>query len=176
MATGLTISPAEVEKRTNVKERTQRNIKKRAFERGFRPDIDPRILECYVIDGERPGRPKEISEEVEEGLLANVRNDRAGRSKSSEVLAYEANISNSSALRILHKHGFHSVKPTTKCGLTPAMLRARLAECPARTVSFSCLSRVCTAEGYAGSPVGGPATSLRRLWGPRATSNKCARP
>src|SRR2546429_5968481 len=35
---------------------------------------------------------------------------------------------------------------------------------PARTVSFSCLSRVCIAEGYAGSPVGGPATSLRRLW------------
>jgi hypothetical protein len=122
-------SPAEVEKRTNIKERTQRNIKKRAFKRGFRPDINPRILKCYIINGERPGRPKEISEEVEEGFFANIRNDRAGRSKLSEVLAYKANISNFSTLRILHKYGFYSVKPTTKYGFTLAMLRARFKFC-----------------------------------------------
>jgi hypothetical protein len=33
---------------------------------------DPRILEYYVVDGERSGRLKEISDEAEEGLLANV--------------------------------------------------------------------------------------------------------
>jgi hypothetical protein len=54
-------SSAEIERKTHVKERTQRNIRKKAFERGFRPEIDPRILEHHVINGERPGRPKEIS-------------------------------------------------------------------------------------------------------------------
>ena len=38
---------------------------------------DPRILEYYVADGERSGRP-EISDEVEEGLLVNVRGSRSG--------------------------------------------------------------------------------------------------
>jgi len=120
---------AEVEEKTGVKERSQRNIKRKAFERGFQPEKDPRILEAYVIDSERSGRPKEITEEMEQGLLASVRSDRSGREKSSEVLAYEAGISYRSALRILKKHGFHRVKPTTKPGLSPAMKKARLAWC-----------------------------------------------
>jgi hypothetical protein len=33
---------------------------KKTFDRGFRPDIDPRILDSYVEDGRRTGRPKEI--------------------------------------------------------------------------------------------------------------------
>lgn len=52
------VSPAHIEQRTGVKERSQRNIRKKAFERGFRPDEDQRILESYVFDSERPGRPK----------------------------------------------------------------------------------------------------------------------
>ena len=82
-----------------------------------------------MIDGERSGRPKEITEEMEQGLLVSVRSDRSGREKSSEVLAYEAGISYRSALRILKKHGFHRVKPTIKPGLSPAMKKARLAWC-----------------------------------------------
>jgi hypothetical protein len=39
---------------------------------------DPRILGYYVADGERSGRPKEISDQVEEGLLVNVRGSRSG--------------------------------------------------------------------------------------------------
>jgi hypothetical protein len=52
-------------------------------ERGFQTEIDPRILEYCVADGERSGRPKEISDEVEEGLLANVRGSRSGISLAS---------------------------------------------------------------------------------------------
>jgi transposase len=118
-------SYAQVEQKTGVKERTQRNIRKKARDRGFRPDEDPRILESYVVDGERSGRPKEISQETEEALLTAVRDSRAGREKSSEVLAYEQGISYSSAIRILHKGGLNSVKKTTKPGLTQAMRNAR---------------------------------------------------
>ena len=91
-----------VEVKTGVKQRAQSALKKKAFERGFDPVVDPRILEFYVVDGERSGRPKEVTEEVKAGLLENVRSDRSGREKSSEVLAYEAGVSPSTALNILH--------------------------------------------------------------------------
>lgn len=114
-----------IEQKTGVRERSQRNIRKRAYDRGFRPEQDPRILESYVADAARSGRLKEISEEVEKEILSAVRSDRSGREKLSEVLAYDAGISRSSALRILHKYGLHNVKPTTKPGLTPEMKKAR---------------------------------------------------
>jgi hypothetical protein len=68
-----------------VKERSQRNIRKRAIERGFDPKKDPRILEYYVIDSERSGRPKEITPEQEAKLLSIVRSDHSSTEKSSEV-------------------------------------------------------------------------------------------
>src|SRR5947207_4517431 len=97
-------SVAEIEKKTGVSERSQRAIRKKAYDRGFRPEEDPRILESYVIDGVKSGRPKEILKDKEEALLAAVRSDRSGREKSSEVLAYEQGISQSSALRILQSN------------------------------------------------------------------------
>jgi len=117
-------SVAEIEKKTGVSERSQWAIRKKAYDRGFRPEEDPRILESYVI-GVKSGRPKEISKDTEEALLAAVRNDRSSREKSSEVLAYEQNISQSSALRILKSNGLNNVKPITKPGLTKAIQKIR---------------------------------------------------
>ena len=82
-------SVTEIERKTDVSERSQRAIRKKAYDRGFRPEEDPRILESYIIDGVRSGRPKEILEDTEKALLAAVRKDHSGREKSSEVLAYE---------------------------------------------------------------------------------------
>jgi hypothetical protein len=107
----------DIEAKTGVKQPAQSAIKKRAFQRGFRPEQDPRILEYYVEDGARSGRPKEITSEIEQRLLDSNSADRSDREKSSEVLAYECGISRSSALQILHKHSLLSVKPTRKPGL-----------------------------------------------------------
>jgi hypothetical protein len=82
-------SAAEIKRKTNVGERSQRNIRKKAKERGYDPDKDPRILKSYVIDSARSSQPKEISEDKKKALLAVIRKDRSGREKSSEVLAYE---------------------------------------------------------------------------------------
>ena len=71
-----------------------KNIRKQSEE-------DSRILESYVIDGMKSGRPKEMLKDKEDAPLAAVRNDHLGREKSSEVLAYKQDISPSSALRIL---------------------------------------------------------------------------
>lgn len=91
-------APAVVHQRTGIPPRTANRIRETATKRGFCPDIDPRILEAYVIDGKRPGRPKTVTEKVEAGLLASVRENRSGKEKSSEVLAYEAGIGRTSAL------------------------------------------------------------------------------
>jgi transposase len=96
-------SAAQVEQRTGVKERQQRNIKKKAYERGFRPQEDPRILEAYVVDSERSGRLRVVTQNQEDALLATAQTNHSSKEKSSEVLAYEQGISYSSALRFLHK-------------------------------------------------------------------------
>ncbi len=99
---------------------------KKAIARGYRPKEDPRILEYYIVDGVRSGRPREIREDKEEEVLFVVRSDRSGREKSSEVLVFFANISQSSVQRILRKYSLRNVKPATKPGLTAIMRKARL--------------------------------------------------
>jgi Transposase len=115
-----------VEEKIGIPQQTVARIRKTAFQRGFRPDEDPRILEHYVEDAKRSGRPKTITEAIEETVLASVREDRSGREKSSEYLGYEVNISRSSVLRILKRHGLTCVKATRKPILTPKMREARL--------------------------------------------------
>jgi transposase len=83
----------------------------------------------YVEDGKRSGRPKEISEATDMAVLASVKQDRNGREKSSEILAFEAGISHSSVLRILHKDGFTIVEPSWNPGLTEPVKAARLRFC-----------------------------------------------
>jgi transposase len=82
-------SHREIEKKTGIKQSTQINIKRKAFARGFAPEQDSRIFECYVEDSARSGRLKEISPATEQRLLNAVKINRADREKSSEVLIYD---------------------------------------------------------------------------------------
>jgi hypothetical protein len=118
-----------IQHRTGIPQVSQSNLKRKAIQRGFNPAVDPRITEYYVEDGHRSGRPIEVKEEVKQAVINNISADRSGREKSSEVLAYEAGISTSTALRILRDRGFKSVKPTRKPGLSKAQRSARLAWC-----------------------------------------------
>jgi hypothetical protein len=54
-------SVADIERKTDVKARSQRNIRQRAKERGFDLVTSPRILDHYVVDGKSTERPPEIS-------------------------------------------------------------------------------------------------------------------
>jgi transcriptional regulator of met regulon len=118
-----------IEKKTGITQTTQSHIKRRAYERGFRPNEDPRILDHYILDGKRSDRPKTIPSTAEIKLLENVKADRVGREKSNEVLAYDYEISCSTALRILKKYGLSNVKPTRKPGLNAIQKAARLTFC-----------------------------------------------
>jgi hypothetical protein len=104
---------------------------KRGKDRGYNPNQTGslRLEARYIEDGKRSGRPKEICEATEQAILTSVTKDRNGREKSSEILAYEAGISHSSVLRILHKHGLVIAKPSWKPGLTEAIRLKRLKLC-----------------------------------------------
>jgi hypothetical protein len=106
-----------IEEKLGIPKSTQTGIKQRAFACGFCPEQDLRILDHYVEDGARSGRLKEISPAREQHLIDSVKLDRAGKEKSSEVLAYDYIMSRLSALRILRSHGLSKVKPIRKPGL-----------------------------------------------------------
>jgi hypothetical protein len=79
ISSGFTTKHAS--KVTGIPERTILRVKQTAIQRGFEPERDQRILEAYVTDAPRSGRPKTISGAVKQKLLANVRADRNGGEK-----------------------------------------------------------------------------------------------
>jgi hypothetical protein len=103
-----------IEEKLGIPKSTQTRIKQRAFARGFYPKQDLRILDHYVEDGARSGRSKKISLVREQHLIDSVKLDRAGKEKSSKVLAYNYIISRLSALRILRSYGLLKVKSIRK--------------------------------------------------------------
>jgi hypothetical protein len=63
---------------TGMAESTIYYLIKNAKQRGYNPDVDPRILERYVVDSHRSGRPKEISQDTKQSIIESVTKDRAG--------------------------------------------------------------------------------------------------
>jgi transposase len=116
---------------TGMAESTIYYLIKNAKQRGYNPDVDPRILERYVVDSYRSSCPKEISEsqDTKQSIIKSVTKDRARREKSSEYLAFEASISQTSVLRILKRSGLSCVKPSYKPGLTNKARKRRLQFC-----------------------------------------------
>jgi transposase len=119
-------STKDISQRLGVPPRTIQDLIRKAKDRGYHPHESLRIKKEYYEDRKRSGRPKEITPAIEQAVIQSVTRDRAGREKSSEMLAFEAGISISSVLRILHSHGFSISKPPWKPGLTDMMKAKRL--------------------------------------------------
>lgn len=124
-------------------------IIERAKTRGFDPTSNPPRVEHYhVADKPRSGRPKVVTPGIGESIIASLNKGRSGREKSAEYLAYEAGISESSALHFLNSNAFKKRKPTWKPGLTDAMRFKRLAFAKAHkhwTLEYL-MSVICTDE------------------------------
>lgn len=120
------LTPKQVANIFNISSRTINKIIQRATERGYDPLVSPYIEKHHIIDATRSGRPKTISEATKQGVIDSVTKDRCGREKSTEYLAYEAGISESSVLRILNSSFFKKCKPTWKPGLTDEMKHKRI--------------------------------------------------
>ncbi|KMP01311.1 hypothetical protein CIHG_01600 [Coccidioides immitis H538.4] len=80
----------EVSTALGIPARTLRAIEKRAKDRGYKPQENQRIDISFVEDAKRSGRPKEIDFSKESETLDSIRKDRAGREKSTEILAFES--------------------------------------------------------------------------------------
>jgi hypothetical protein len=116
---------------TGVSPDTQKFWWKKALSRGFDPHARPLlILDIYVEDSKRTGRPQKKQEESEE-VLEIVGKDRAGTELSCEQIAERLGnrISSSTVWRILDEAGLNKTKPTRKPGLSEAMRNAQLAWC-----------------------------------------------
>ncbi|KAL2262698.1 hypothetical protein VTK26DRAFT_405 [Humicola hyalothermophila] len=60
---------ATVERLTGLKSRTVNSIVDKALERGFDPETSPIILDKYVNDAPKSGRPSKQTDEVKETAL-----------------------------------------------------------------------------------------------------------
>ena len=125
----LKIERKKIRELTTIPLQTQSNILKKAQSRGYNPDVDFRILDYYVEDGSRSGRPREVEEETKQLIVDSVQRDRAGREKTAAILAYEHGVSESTVLNILREQKISSVKPSRKPGLTQLMRAFRLQFC-----------------------------------------------
>jgi len=119
------ISVNRVMQITGLARRTIFDLKKRARERGYNPTLSRALKMEYVEDAPRSGRPKVVTEEQRETLLAHVRSSREGREKSTEELGWLIGVSARTALRTLQEAGMSKQKPTWKPGLTQEMREAR---------------------------------------------------
>jgi transposase len=122
---------AEVYSLLNIPERTISSIYAKAIARGFDPAERPiAILDKYVEEAPRSGRPSKQTATAQEIVLAKVRTDRYGREKTCVDIAAEIpGISPTTIWRILRKAGLKKTKPTRKPGLTKIMKDRRLAWC-----------------------------------------------
>jgi transposase len=124
-----TLTNRQIEEITTVQERNIRRLVKRAKERGWTPDSP--LLDKHVEDGKRPGRPPKTTQEMEQQVLAYVRQSKATRSYNLKQIAEGAGVPIGRELvrKILHKHRFKKVKRTAKPGLTAVQKEARLEWC-----------------------------------------------
>ncbi|EEA25932.1 hypothetical protein TMatcc_005818 [Talaromyces marneffei ATCC 18224] len=84
------MKPQDVAILLNIPRVSVYQIVQRAKEHGYDPTVNPRIEHEHVANNTRSGRPKVVTEAIEASIIASITKDRAGREKSAEYLAYEA--------------------------------------------------------------------------------------
>jgi len=119
-----------IESLTGITSRHIYRLLDKAIERGYDPKSPkPVILDSYVTDDVRPGRPRK-QEDAKDEILSKVRSNRHGREKTCAHIANEiGGVSAMTVWRILHNAGMKKTKPTRKPGLTEFMRKERLAWC-----------------------------------------------
>jgi hypothetical protein len=111
--------------------RTVNHLVDKALERGFDPQASPPIiLDIYVRDAERSGRPSK-QEDHKDIVLDKVRKDRYGREMTCAYISAELGhvISPMIVWRILRAARMKKTKPTRKPGLTEKMKKERFQFC-----------------------------------------------
>lgn len=88
-------SGRDIWKKTGVKPSAVTNIKKRAYDRGYRPEQDSRILDHYVKDGARSGRPRKNKVAAGQQSREGGTTDKANKGVSNGSIPSEVDVSSS---------------------------------------------------------------------------------
>ena len=100
-----------------------------AHEQGYDPTVSQMMKIGWVADALHSGCPPKVTPQIEEAILANVRNDQNVRNKPCWVLGSEHQLSSSIILNVLHRNKIKPQKNTKKPSLTDVMMEARLQFC-----------------------------------------------
>jgi hypothetical protein len=125
------MEPRYISDWTGIPTETVKTIYNRAIERGFDPSKRPfTLVDAYVADATRSGRPKKQTPALETAVVAKVWRDRYGREKTCADIPSELlDISATTVWRVLRNAGRKKTKPTRKPGLTDRMRTDRLNWC-----------------------------------------------
>src|SRR5258706_411245 len=102
----------DIVEKTGYDKRTIYRIQKRAFDRGYDPNVDSRIFIKWVEDAPIPGRPKKVTAEVEDQVIQTISKNSTTRQLSTQAIAnmmsplVKGGISARSVLRALRRRGY----------------------------------------------------------------------
>jgi transposase len=120
-------SNAEIEEITGIPPRTLQQIYRRAVERGLEPSKTAKLIDIYIVDAPRSGRPTKQTQKLINDVISKVRQDRFRREKSCTKLGTEVGgVSSQTGWRILRAAGFRKTKPARKLGLSEDMKTKQL--------------------------------------------------
>ena len=123
-AMGATLD--HIQRVTEIKRWALQYIFKKARSRGWDEISRPIVLDGYIVDAPRSGRPLRTTREFEQRIIKKVTSDWYGREKSCAMIAAECGCSPKTVWRVLRRYGYQKIKPTRKLCLSKAMKEARL--------------------------------------------------
>ena len=124
-----------IKEKTKYSKSTIYELLKWAKARGYDPEKDSRILLAYVEDAPRIGRPKKLTEAIEQLIIDTISKNSTTRELSTAKIAaivsplVKGGLSDRSVHRALRRRGYKPVKPTKKPGFTEANKITRLKWC-----------------------------------------------
>jgi hypothetical protein len=124
-----TLTNAQIGARVGCDDRQVQRVVAKAKERGYQPGGI--LKDEYFENAPSKGKPSSVTPQIEEQVVAYVRQSKATRSYNLHQIAEGSGsgLSKETIRKILHKQGFKKVKRTAKPGLTKAQKARRWQWC-----------------------------------------------
>ena len=110
---------------TGYNKSTIGRIEKRAKACGYIPETNLCIILAYINNTPRAGRPKKVTQVIEDSIVSTITKNSITRSLTGQKLGLEFGLSVRTIQYTLKRRGFRKVKPTVKPGLTTVIIEAR---------------------------------------------------
>ena len=112
------ITNDEICRHLNVSSQGINAIFDRAVQQAYKPHENPRILQKFLVDPPRPGRPWKVLKEKNQESLSLIRIDPFGKEKPCKFTPQAAGVSLSFVWRALRAGRSRTSRLTRKLGIT----------------------------------------------------------